>query len=868
MAQYFNLTLDTTAPSSGSITANSYYNAPGNVTISANNATYMCVWTNQTASADMPTGKNLTWIPYNTTAQVSFSNQGINYVHAVFMDEVGNVSSVVNSNATIYDSVAPIISVGNGVSINHNDSYTNNTSVTVRVSVTDATSGVDYVILSGDIVETGNNAKFTFNDTDRTNGYKDCSVTLTSGDGTKTISATVTDIAGNSTSGVSDTIVLDTTDAEATLILRDRADTNNLPTYINDGRFCIVIETEDTDITGYKVWGDSAEVTSEWAIDQNGKPTTYRIPVFTDGRMVLGPYDFDSGEGSKTIHAEIKDAGGNVTALTDYTVILDTTDPVVTLSASPAVISAQHVLNADTNKYYDEVTFTCGATDANPLTNYRLKLGNTVIKQGTFTNNMTVVVTESEIVAISANQGDKSFTLEVDDAAGNTGTSSIVTVAVDLTAPTGSVEADPYYTTTTINVTVAGSDSGGAVLSKMKVWIDNAEPNEWSTFAAGSKSFEGIAEGQHTAHLKLQDSVGNISSPYNSSSFIVDTTAPTGNLSTVTYTNTRTINVTVSASDDKSGIVTSGLYQMKFWGNIVDGNNAAITENAASWETYTNTKSVTLATGDGSKTIYAKFKDNAGNVTATAVTCTTILDTDEPDVTLVLTKTDNSTTLPAHVNYRNFSARVGFTNETQDSPIVYYKLVGDFTDSSDEWIAYTADSGKSYMTISNLQFTTGDGNKTVTAYLKDAAGNISATSASVTTVYDSSAPVIDITTIPDYNKVSKVHELRRDANAATISGKYCDTCIFGWSANEALQAFKVCVNQPEQTAASAVAIGTTNGSQNMSGGAVSANTEVTSVIMGADFAATSAVDDTDGAYEIIVYGQDQGGTWSAIHVIS
>jgi hypothetical protein len=49
MAQYFNLTLDTTAPSGGSITANSYYNAPGNVSINAgtNGATYMYVWTSQ-----------------------------------------------------------------------------------------------------------------------------------------------------------------------------------------------------------------------------------------------------------------------------------------------------------------------------------------------------------------------------------------------------------------------------------------------------------------------------------------------------------------------------------------------------------------------------------------------------------------------------------------------------------------------------------------------------------------------------------------------------------------------------------------------------------------------------------------------------
>ena len=396
-------------------------------------------------------------------------------------------------------------------------------------------------------------------------------------------------------------------------------------------------------------------------------------------------------------------------------------------------------------------------------------------------------------------------------------------------------------------------------MSKMKVWLDSTEPSSWENYAAGSKTFTGVAEGQHVAHVKFQDSVGNTSSTFDSSSFIVDTTAPTGSITGPTYTNTRSITITVSASDDKSGIVVSGVDQMKVWENGT---------SEPSWETYTGTKSLTLTTGDGSKVINAKFKDAAGNEMSAAVTCTVILDTDEPDVTLVLTKTDGSTVLPAQVNVRDFQARIGFTNETQDSPIVAYKLTGDFTAASDEWVTFTADSGQNYMTVTGLQFTTGDGQKTVTALLKDEAGNISATGASVTVTYDSSAPVIDITTAPDYNIVSKQHTLRLSSSGAEISGKYNDTCIFTWSANEALQAFKVCVNEVGQTAAGATAIGTTNGSQNMSGGAVEANTDVTSVIMGADFAATDAVNDVDGAYEIIVYGQDLAGTWSAVHVLS
>jgi hypothetical protein len=96
------------------------------------------------------------------------------------------------------------------------------------------------------------------------------------------------------------------------------------------------------------------------------------------------------------------------------------------------------------------------------------------------------------------------------------------------------------------------------------------------------------------------------------------------------------------------------------------------------------------------------------------------------------------------------------------------------------------------MTISNLTLTTGDGLKTINVQLKDAAGNVSSAGEATVTL-DTAPPVIDVNA-PDYNKVSKQHTLRLDSTGATISGKYNDVCIFTWSANEALNAYKVCVN--------------------------------------------------------------------------
>lgn len=859
MAQYFNLTLDTTAPSSGILSGlSSYYNSNATVTISASGASYMKIWTNQTAvGTTSDTQIPSSWEPYATSKTVSFTGQGTQYVHAMFMDEVGNIGPVVNSTATIFDDTAPTVSA---VSINNNDGYTKVASNTVRVTFTDATSGVATVTLSGDIAS-GEKKSYSVTDAERTAGYKDISITFSTPDGTKTVTATVTDRAGNTSSSKSDTIVYDTTAATMTAALRKDDDSANLPAYVKETDFGVRIATEATDIVSYKIWEGNTEPSSWTAISS-------ATEVSGVGYFVSG-LDLSEGDGLKTIHVKVQDIAGNITESPNLTVTLDTTAPVVTASfgtLAPSVISEV--------SGYNQTTLTWVATDTNSsagLTYYLIaqvpnRHNNNELIWASLKNGLTTTsctITAAELIEAIDNDSIESIQIPIivqaQDAAGNEGESNEVIITLDRTAPTGSITASTYYNTSTVTVTVNGSDTGGAEMGQMKVYLDNNTSTSWISYQAGIYTFTGVAEGAHTAHVQFRDSVGNESSIYNSSELIVDTTAPTGTISTSQYTNSRTITINVSASDAKNSLAVSGVDKMKIW-------EAGQTE-PSTWDNYAATKSITLAAGsDGIRTINAKFKDAAGNETATAniVTCTTTLDLDDPDATLILLKTDGNG-LPAKVNYRDFKARIGHT-APDTAPISQYKLTGDFTQSSSDWKTFTPDSGQDYMTISSLTLTTGEGLKTITVQLKDAAGNVSS-EVIATVTYDTSAPVIDVNA-PDYNVVSKQHTLRLNASGSPISGTYNDMCIFTWSSNENLAAYKVCVNEPDQAAAEAEAIGTSGGSLNMTGGATAANTNVISVIYGADFAATDVVNDTDGAYEIIVYGQDEGGTWSAIHVLS
>ena len=842
MAQYFNLTLDTTAPSSGVLSGlDSYYNSSASVNIAASNASFMKVWTNQTATGTTSDSTYPTsWEPYATSKTVSFSGQGTQYVHAQFMDEVGNISGIVDSAATIYDTVAPNVT---SVSVNSGDGYTTQAACTVRVSFSDATAGVDSITLSGDIA-TAEAVSYTLTAADRTAGYKDFNVTLQGADGTKTVSATATDFAGNTSAAGSDTIVLDTTAAVITPVLRLSNDSANLPSYVNFNGYGVRINTDATDIVNYKIWEGDTEP-STWTDISNAT-------VVANVGYFVGSQNLSNGDGLKTIHVKVQDVAGNVTEGSALTVTLDTTAPVVTLSSDVSVISAV--------SGFDTVTFACGATDTNSAQglSYELKLGDDVIKSGIFASS--VAVTQAEIEAISAGEGNKSFTLEVTDVAENTGISTAVVVTLDKTAPTGSVSADTYYSNSSFNVTIGGTDTGGAGMSQMKVYLDNAANADWETYVSGAYALSNVADGAHTAHVQFKDAVGNVSSVYDSTEFIVDTHAPTGSISTVSYTNSRTITVSVDASDTNGAVAVSGVGYMKVWEN---GQTEPV-----EWSAYALSTSITLAEGaDGNRTVNAKFKDNAGNVSASVATCTTFYDHDVPDATLNLLTTSGSG-LNARVNIRNFQVRISHSDvaDTDEaSPIVEYKLSGNFDQSNADWQTFEYDENQNYMTISGLTLTDSDGLKTITVQLKDAAGNVSS-AVNATVTLDRQPPEIDVKA-PDYNVISKQHTLRLNSSGTTISGKYNDVIIFTWSANEALNAYKVCVNAVNQEAESASAIGTTNGSLNMSGGPIEANYEVTSTIFGADFAATDAVNDTDGVYEIIVYGQDEGGTWSAIHAL-
>jgi hypothetical protein len=129
-------------------------------------------------------------------------------------------------------------------------------------------------------------------------------------------------------------------------------------------------------------------------------------------------------------------------------------------------------------------------------------------------------------------------------------------------------------------------------------WIGYSLNGQTNATITGNTTLPTLPDGRHNLVVYTNDTYGNIvSSP--TTLFAVDTTAPTGAITInggATSTIDASVILTLSAQD-----ATSGVAQMRFfdftWGN---------------WEDYSTSKPWTFTEGNGYKTVYVQFRDNAG----------------------------------------------------------------------------------------------------------------------------------------------------------------------------------------------------------------------------------------------------------------
>lgn len=207
----------------------------------------------------------------------------------------------------------------------------------------------------------------------------------------------------------------------------------------------------------------------------------------------------------------------------------------------------------------------------------------------------------------------------------------------------------------------------------------------------------------------------------------LDTLAPDGLTLSINdgalYTTSATVTLSISMTDEAS----AG-YQMKIWG--IEG---VADEGSATWETYATSKSVTLVTGDGLKTVSIKVRDDVGNESA-VVTDTITLDTAVPAVSVTgPDKSKISKVAGFNQSIFNFTSDVIFeeykvcvvpaNNSTQEAGTVIPTTAGSLNTSGSEG-NYPA-STNIQVTITGADLETassGDGVKIIKVFVRNAAG--------------------------------------------------------------------------------------------------------------------------------------------------
>lgn len=219
------------------------------------------------------------------------------------------------------------------------------------------------------------------------------------------------------------------------------------------------------------------------------------------------------------------------------------------------------------------------------------------------------------------------------DRAQNVSQAVSATITLDGAPPTGTVSVNggaAHASAISATLTLSGTDNLSG-LSGISLSNDGSTWSDWQGYASSKPwILASGADGTRTVFARFRDTAQNVSSAY-SDTILLDTTPPAGTVSInggASDTNTTAVTLALPASDTLSGMGQMSLSNDgQRWGD---------------WESYAPEKSWRLYGGNGNKTVYARFRDNVGNVSA-PVSGTIILNSTLPSSAVAALSTYQAT---------------------------------------------------------------------------------------------------------------------------------------------------------------------------------------------------------------------------------
>jgi large repetitive protein len=541
-------------------------------------------------------------------------------------------------------------------------------------------------------------------------------------DGTYTAKVTQEDQAGNRAS-TTVTFVVDTK-APAVTLNAPKAFTNNQTPNFIGGAGVASGDDPSVTVTIYEGSVAGGTIVQAQTVAVSGSSWSYT----PSSKLAQGTY---------TVQASQEDKAGNVGKSAAAAFVVDTKAPAVTINqpasptknATPALSGAAGTLSGD--------------DPAVAVAIHEGGVGGTVVQSG------AALVSGASWSYAASKLPDGTYTVQAsqEDKAGNVGKTAAVTLTVDTTAP--SVSINTLASPTKISKPALGGGAGTAAEDQATVTVTiyqgvgvgaTVAQSQAVSVSGSSWSYTAstLADGTYTAQATQEDKAGNVGASAEMT-FTVDTKAPAVTLNAVsspTKNNTPTL---AGAAGTASGDIVSvavTIYNGSVVGGTVAQTGTAVPSGSA-WS-YTATK-----LPDGIYTAQVTQEDKAGNVGTSAATTFTV-DTVAPVVTITPPPVYTNDTTPT------LSGVAGALSG--DSESVTVKIFeGATAKGTIAESAVVARSGTSW------SFTPGKelAQKTYTAQVtqEDKAGNVG-TSAAVTFTVDTTAPAVTINQVGTFTKTA------------------------------------------------------------------------------------------------------------------
>jgi VCBS repeat-containing protein len=629
-------------------------------------------------------------------------------------DAAGNISVASSTATVIVDTVAPTAVSGLAAANNNGSSPV---AIAAGGNTNDNTPALSGTAEAGSVVVIRDGTTVIGSVTAGSNGaWSFTSPTLA--DGLHTLNVTSTDLAGNVSPNAS--ISFTVTTAAPTPV-------TNLVVSDNVGA------TQGTLTSGASTDDNTPTLT--------GTATAGNIVIISEGSTVLGSVVAGTGgawsfttaalsDGSHPLSVTVRDAAGNTSAATNFTVNVDTVAPAnSTLLITNDVTSTTVPNGGSTNDSTPTLSGTAEAGSRVSIYDGSTLLG-TAIASGTGAWTFTTAVLA---------QGSHPLSVTVTDAAGNVSGSTSATVIIDTVAPvavTGLAAANNNGSTP-VAIANNGSTndntpalSGTAEAGSLVIIRDGTSIIGSVTAGSnGAWSFTTptLADGAHTFNVTARDAAGNVS-PNATLTLTVDTVAP------APVTNLA-INDDVGASQGPlaNGAVTddatptlSGTAEANAIVTIYDGTTVLGSVVAGTGGAWTFT---TATLSNGVHPLSVTVKDAAGNTSSASATVSITVDTVAPTAsTLVITNDITSTTVPSGGSTNDNTPTLSGVAEAGSRVSIY---------DGSTLLGTAIASGTGAWTFTTGVLSTGTHPLSVT--VTDAAGNVSgSTSASV--IIDTTPP--------------------------------------------------------------------------------------------------------------------------------